>query len=264
MATKKELATTEQGELAMIEQVPDWMKTDGPARGSENVDMNDITLPRLSIIQDLSPQRKKNDAEYIQGAEEGMAFNTVTKELFDKPINLIFVAMIKEWVIWKDRKKGGGFFGAFPSEAQAVAALGELEGNANDYEVVDTQQHYCLLIKDGSTQSAPILEEAVISCQKSTMKMSRQLNTLAKLAGGDRFSRRYQLEVVQDENKAGEQYFNWKVTGKGFVSEPMYKAGEAMYEAVMSGERAVERSDETASKPTEKTVNVDDSIEDDF
>ena len=44
--------------------------------------MDDITIPRVDVLQALSPQRKKTNAEYIEGAEEGMLFNTVTKQLY--------------------------------------------------------------------------------------------------------------------------------------------------------------------------------------
>ena len=250
-------------ELAVNENLPSFLNSDS-SRGSEEVSSQDVSIPRLAIIQDLSPQRKKNDDKYIKGAEEGMSFNTATLELFTGAIGIIPVYFRKEWIIWKDINKGGGFFGSFESEQEAVAGMRDLEGNANEYEIVDTHQHFVLLLKEGSTNDNPILEEAVISCSKSQMKPSRALNTLAKMAGGDRFSRRYKLEVVGDENKAGQAFFNWKFTGQGYVSEAMYKAAEKSYEAIASGQRTV-RQDDPAESSTGQTVDsTADTIEDDF
>lgn len=250
---------TKSNELVEVnETLPSFLKKD-TARGSEQVGSQDVSIPRLSIIQDLSPQRKKNDAKYITGAEEGMAFNTATNELFEGAIGIIPVYFRKEWVIWKDINKGGGFFGSFDSEVAAVAGMKDVEGNANDYEIVDTHQHFVIILKEGSTNDKPIMEEAVISCSKSQMKPSRQLNTLARMAGGDRFSRRYKLEVVSDENKAGQSYFNWKFTGQGFVSEAMYKAAELSYESIASGARTIR---EDAPTPTESSTGQSEKVVD--
>ena len=53
-------------------------------KGLQNVSNDDITIPRLAIIQSGSPQRKKKDEKYIEGAEDGMIFNTVTNEVNEK------------------------------------------------------------------------------------------------------------------------------------------------------------------------------------
>lgn len=256
---KNEIATVDtMFEGAVMDVRPDFLKD--TARGSEQVGVNELTLPRLSIIQDISPQRKKNEPEYIEGATEGMVFNTITHELFPSGVILIPVYMEKEFVIWKDRKKGGGFAGAYPTEAEANAAKCELE-NPNDYEVLDTHQHYCLMVKPGSTMEAPILEEVVVSMSKSQMKVSRNLNTLVNLAGGDRFSKMYASTVVQDENKAGDKFFNWKVLPKGFVSKPMYERAEKTYEAVSSGLRKVER-DASVEKHVDQSTGQGDAADD--
>ena len=107
----------------------------------------------------------------------------------------------------------------------------------------------------------PILEEVVVSMSKSQMKVSRNLNTLVNLAGGDRFSKMYAFTVVQDENKAGDKFFNWKVQPKGFVSKPMYERAEKTYEAVSSGLRKVAR-DVPAEKHVDQSTGQGDAADD--
>ena len=46
--------------------------------GFEEVTSSDIQIPFLRIIQALSPQIKKSDSEFIEGASQGDIFNTVT------------------------------------------------------------------------------------------------------------------------------------------------------------------------------------------
>ena len=235
MTTKNQVAKKEETSLVLDDR-PDWMK-DGN-RGSEEVSSNDITLPRLQIIQDLSPQHKKSKPEYIEGAEVGDFFNTASNELYKSLVNVIPVYFRTEYVIWKDQAAGGGFFGAFDTESEAVKELRNIiEGGEkkDDFEIVDTAVHYVILVKEGSTAAEPIMEQAVISMSKSQQKVSRNWNTMIKMAGGDRFSRLYTLSTVEDQNKAGQEYINWKVKPLGFVSKPMYEFGEQTYESVKSG-----------------------------
>lgn len=258
----KQVAVKQETGLATVDQLPEWMKKGGN-RGSEEVTTNDITLPRLEIIQDLSPQRKKSEPEYIEGAEEGMVFNTVTKELLGDQVLVIPVYFQMQYIIWKDRKKGGGFGGAFPSEAEAIEARKALE-NPEDWAIVDTHVHYVLRLVEGSTMEDPILEEAVISMAKSKAKVSRNWNTLVKLAGGDRFSRMYVMSVVPEKNKNGDAYFNFKVASKGYVSKPMYDAAEMMYEAVRAGQRTVIHEEEKEVNPSAAEPTAVDSEENPF
>lgn len=235
---KNEVATVDSFENAVMQR-PDYMKDAG--RGNEEVNSNDITLPRLQIIQDLSPQHKQNKEEYIEGAKVGQMFNTVTKELYDA-IYFCPVKLVKEFVLWKDRKAGGGFGGAFPTELEAAKARME-QDNPDQWEVVDTDVHYG--IKVSGTPSDPHMEEIVISLSKGTKKASRNLNTLVKLAGGDRFSRLYKVVSVDDLSKNGEDYKNYKFAPMGFAPELVYKRAEEVYEAIEAGLRSVVHADDS-------------------
>lgn len=230
--------------LASDEQ-PKFMQGLDSDRGQEGVGLEDLTIPRLSLIQDLSPQRKKNDPEYIQGAEEGMLFNTVTRELYGERVNFVPCYYRKEFVIWKSQSSGGGFHGAFPTESAAKAEFREQEfGGVVDkkgdpiYEINDTGQQFGLIVsKDGD------MEDIVISMSKTKRKVDRQLNTLIKMAGGDRFSRMYEVAGVGDTNQAGQAYFNYGVSLIGFVNQDIFERAVHLYDAISSGARDVNRDD---------------------
>ena len=51
--------------------------------GFEEVDKDDFQIPFVRILQALSPQLKKSDASYIEGASQGDIFNTVTHQVWD-------------------------------------------------------------------------------------------------------------------------------------------------------------------------------------
>lgn len=241
MPSKKVAVTEDQFPADM----PEFLRDQQSARGNEDVGMDDLTIPRIALIQDLSDQHKKNKDVYIEGAEVGMAFNTVSQRLYGSKLFIVPVYFRKEYVIWKDRKKGGGFSGSFPTLEAAEAERATLE-NPNDYECTDTAQHFVLVVDENGN----VEEDAVISMSKSQMKPSRNLNTQVRMNGGDRFSRVYELSVFEDENKNGDNYQNWSVKTMGFVNEATYKRAEDMYESVRSGARDVSR-DEVESEAVE-------------
>ena len=43
-------------------------------------DSSEMQIPFVRILQAMSPQLKKREAEYIEGSEQGDMFNTVTKQ----------------------------------------------------------------------------------------------------------------------------------------------------------------------------------------
>ena len=223
-------------------------------RGSEEVTIQDITIPRLSMVQDLSPQRKKNNAEYIEGCEEGMLFNTVTNQLYADPVLFVPVYFRLEWLVWKHRDAGGGLQGVCANQEEAVALVaahplaGQMtEKNEPVLEVQDTAQHFGLLLDPNSPAEDPRATEIVVSMSKSQLKPSRQLNSQVRIAGGDRFERYYRLSAAQVDGARGE-YYNWKVEQLGFVSERIFAQAEALYESVVSGKRDVERDDATSEE----------------
>lgn len=222
--------------VTITDQMPDFLRNKSGDRGREEVTAEDLVIPRLELVQSLSPCRKRNDPEYIEGAEEGMMYNNLTRQLFPDGLIVVPVFFKKEWILWKDRKAGGGFRGAFNSEAEAEAAKLTTDDGAQ-CGVTDTSQFYCLAL----TQAGDV-EEIVISMAKSKAKVARKWNSLMRLAGGDSFSRVYQIGAVLETNAKGEDYYNFVVTSAGFPSEAVYRRAEELYEAVASGRKTADRS----------------------
>ena len=72
------------------------------AKGFENMTQEDLALPFLRILGQLSPQVTEGDAKYIANAKPGMIYNTVTSELYDgkkgiKVIPCYYKKYFPEW-----------------------------------------------------------------------------------------------------------------------------------------------------------------------
>ena len=80
-----DIATKQGGALATLDFVQD------SGMGLENIDKGDLALPFLKLLQSGSDETKKKHAKYVDGAEAGMFYNTVTKKLYsgEKGIELI-------------------------------------------------------------------------------------------------------------------------------------------------------------------------------
>ena len=233
MAASKKVVKRSKTAVALSDERPDWAGDTN--RGSEEVGFDDVTIPRLDVIQDLSPQHKKTKPEYIMGAEPGMLFNTVTGVLYGSEVMFVPVYFRKEWVIWKNIKEGGGFRGSHPTQQMAVDALQELD-DADKCDIVDTGQHFGLIVGKGGRT-----EEVVISMSKSKMKASRQLNSMVKIRGGDRFGSAYAIKAIEAQNAAGQDFWNLSVKPLGYVSEEIFKIGESLYNQVKLGQKNVDR-----------------------
>ena len=51
--------------------------------GAQNISQEDLALPFLKILGQLSPEVNKRDGKYVEGAEPGKIINTVTNALYD-------------------------------------------------------------------------------------------------------------------------------------------------------------------------------------
>jgi hypothetical protein len=213
----------------------------GKARGSEDVSGDDIVIPRVELLQALSPEITPGTPEYIEGAKPGQLYNTVTKEIYGD--HIVFCPSIykKEFLAFKKRDvDGGGFVGIFNSEKDAQEAIferAERDGaSSNQFEINEAGQHYGLVINENGS-----VQEACVSMSRTKLKASKEFNTLVRMAGGDRFSRIYTIHSAQESNSKG-RYFNYKV--KYYVDEKgapicsskaLFEKAEKIYNLVSEG-----------------------------
>lgn len=218
--------------------VPDYIRQ-SQGRGSENVEMQDLVIPRIELVQALSYCLEEGGADYIEGAKPGMFYNSVTRELYGPQVVVCPVFFKKQYLCWKDRKKGGGFGGAYDTMQEANERISRETEEQEAWEAIETHQQIVLVVNPDTHETS----EAVLSCARTKQKVSRQWNSLIRVNGFDRFSRIYELFGVDDENSAGEKFKNIGVRYVDFASMPVYKAAEALYNSIASGERAVKIDD---------------------
>jgi hypothetical protein len=100
----RNVTAKKSGSLATLDFVAD------SGMGLENIDKSDLALPFLKLLQSGSDETKKKHAKYVEGAEAGMFYNTVTKKLYngEKGIEVIPVFYRMTYPEWApfERKEG--------------------------------------------------------------------------------------------------------------------------------------------------------------
>lgn len=231
--TRNVPAPTKGNDMVHLQR-PDYLPDEKSqaSRGNEHVGVEDVIIPRLEIVQALSPCKKRSDPQFIDGAEDGMLYNNVTRELYGDEVLLLPVYFRKEYLVWKDRKKhagSDGFRGAYPTAEAAAQRISEADDDDTDLQIIDTAQQFCLLVHGGDR-----IEEVVVSMARSKMKVSRRWNSLIRLAGGDRFSRIYKMTTVEEKGKKGE-FHNFNIEVFGFPAKKLYELAGQKYDQIAKG-----------------------------
>ena len=216
--------------------------------GFENMGADDYALPFLRILSQLSPQVNKRDSKYIDGAEAGMIYNTVTSELYDgeKGINLLPCYYKREFVEWTDRGEGT----AAPVAAKRDATYKDRLPNGNYLE--NTASYFVTIVKgDGSG------ETALITMKSTQLKTSRTWNSMMnsiKLKGANGhftpqpYSHIYNLKTVPQSNDKGT-WFGWNISKVGPVQDKeLYAQAKSFKESISKGDVQTNHGDEDKAK----------------
>ena len=227
-------------------------------KGMEHIGADDLALPFIRILGDLSPQVKKSKAEYVEGAEPGMLFNTVSKELYDgdKGITVVPCYYKREYVEWSDRGEGPGApIAVHPASSDVINtaqrdAMGK-DRLPNGNYLENTASYYVMVLGDDGSA-----ETALITMKSTSLKTSRQWNSMIsgiKLQGTNgkftppMFSHMYQLKTVEMSNKKGT-WSTWSVGKIGPVQDmSIYEQAKSFADSVSKGDvQAKHGSEETA------------------
>lgn len=239
MAKSQAVTASEEPVNALVvtgNTLPDYIQQGGN-RGNEGVGREDLTIPRIEVAQALSKcLDESNEALYIPGAKQGNLYNSLNRRLYGSSVIVVPVTFSKQYLVWKDQKKGGGFKGAYPTEALAREFIAREIPAAEqaDWDAIETAQHLVVIAKANGE-----LEEAMVSMSRTKLKASRQWNSLIRQAGGDRFSRAYELAGVKERNSQNQEYYNLAVRPVGFPSQVLYNKAKMLYEDLQSGDRTI-------------------------
>jgi hypothetical protein len=214
------------------------------AKGLGNIGQQDLALPFLKILGQLSPEVNKRDGKYVEGAEPGMIYNSVSGDLYDgaKGIDVIPAYYKLEYVEWKDRGEGAGGPVAVHDSSSDIMSQTKADANYKDRlpngnYVEKTASHFVIITGDSPTT-------ALISMKSTQLKISRKWNSMMsgiKLKGKNglftpaSFSHIYRLKTTQMSNDKGT-WFGWDVSKAGPITDTgLYQQAKTFSESISKG-----------------------------
>ena len=231
------------------------MFEDDASQGLGNISQQDLALPFLKILGQLSPEVNKRDGKHVEGAEPGMIFNSVTGDLYDgvKGIDVIPAFYKLEYVEWKDRGEGPGAPVMVHDSSSDIMSQTKPDANYKDRlpngnYVEKTASHFVIITGDSP-------QTALISMKSTQLKISRKWNSLMmglKLQGKNglftppTYSHIYNLSTVQMSNDKGT-WFGWEVEKMGPVTD------KAIYDMAKSFAMSVGKGEVEAKHGSEET-----------
>ena len=221
-------------------------------QGAQNISQEDLALPFLKILGQLSPEVNKRDGKYVEGAEPGKIINTVTNDLYDT-IDIIPCHYKRQYIEWQDR---GASSGAPVAIHEADSDIISQTTRGKDYKdrlpngnyLDNTANHFVLFCGDNPGT-------ALISMKSTQLKVSRKWNSMMmgiKMQGKNglftppTYSHIYNLKTVQMSNDKGT-WFGWEVSKVGPVEDQgVYTIAKSFADQVGKGNVEVKHgSDES-------------------
>ena len=228
-------------------------------QGAQNMSQEDLALPFLKVLGQLSPEVNKRDGKYVEGAEPGKIINTVSNELYDS-INVLPVFYKRQYVEWQDRGTSTGAPVAIHEADSDIVSQTTRDKSFKDRlpsgnYLENTANHFVILLGDSPTT-------ALISMKATQLKVSRKWNSMMlgiKMQGKNglftppTYSHIYNLKTVQMSNDKGT-WFGWDVSKVGPVSDKgVYDIAKTFAERVGKGE--IQAKPETQEE-TKRTLNL--------
>lgn len=252
---------------AMVE-IPDSF-SDFAGQGLEDLSKDDLAIPFLSILQSGSPQVKRSDGEYVEGAAEGMLFNTVTKEVIDPiktPVIVVAAAYERHFVEWRLRENGGGFIKQHPADPAILATCIRDEKSRdilpNGNQLNDTRTFYVMVIKDGMPSPAVI---TMTSTQIRKAKQWLMQQSLLKLKRADgtaytppMFAAKWRVSTVPESNDRGS-WMGLAFSNEGYLAgpkDPVFVAAMDFHKSIAAGTVQADLSKQAADPVTEDDKDI--------
>lgn len=248
-----ELVKTQNNELLATEVV------DAPL-GFEDEEAADMIIPRVKMVQSLSPERKE------KLADEGDIINSLTKERLNGK-KFIPVFKFNSNILWKDRSEGGGIAchardGRFATLANgqklacAICRKCEFDNTKTGRDALPTCTKYINFFGFFEGERMPI----ILSFAKTNFKEGKKLYSLAKVTMQNMWNFGYTLEA-KEQAKNGNEWYIIDVAPAGATSDEDRAFGMELFKSFRNSNLVYDMEEGTAdtssSNVSEPTISAD-------
>lgn len=273
MATKaKAKPAAKSTAVAKVEKgLPAFLNNYKGPTGTEGIESEDITIPRIKIGQSMSEEVKAGDIA------EGALFLNVTGQVLAEPgdkLPFVLLARSKEYILWNPREDGGGILARAkpvqtkdgtryawdkPNQTFEVKVGGKVkvkwktgkfidEDGLGDWgsEIPgDKESGIAATAHHNFVVALPTLGGlvAALSLSRSGTKKAKDFNAVLKLGGRvPVFARKFTMTTVDEKNDKGA-FKNFSIKPDGFVDEKDFAGYQQMAEGFSNMNYSVDHSD---------------------
>ncbi len=195
--------------------------------GNDQVTSDDIQIPRIKILHQLSPECEDGGPQHVEGAKAGQYLNTVTNETYNELL-VVNVYFERQFVAFRKREHSGGLVGTYKSEAEAIE---DINANAEEdlakIDINESIRHALLLLdSDGN-----VVSPATMDLTGSRLSVSKNWNSNILMKCGDsldRFAIVWKLGAKRMKNAKGS-WHNPTFEFAGYCDEALYAKAKETY-----------------------------------
>jgi hypothetical protein len=211
----------------------------------------DLTIPRLTILQALSPQLNKVKPEYMKGAMAGQICDGAVQQTWDDAIEFVPVHYKVQWLEWAPRSSGKGLVAIHDNDdCMRDCTKDDRNRNVNvaGNLIVETAMFIGFNLSAGGRR-------CFISMTSTQRKKAKKWLDLAvseriKNAQGIEFVpplfyRSYTLSVIPESNNDGD-WFGWKLERSktlpelGALGQKIFSEAVILRESIQAGREKID------------------------
>lgn len=252
MATKKEVAATVDVKppVNLDELAGDIGDFEGAGVSTK---AEDNLIPIVTLLQDLSPQVKERNPEYVEGAKPGM--------FYIKSLGLLFSEFqfqpchfVSKWNEWVPRDSGGGLVDSFESlPTDAVETVNDkgkkVWRSARGNDLIETRYHAGFLSVDGQRIPA-VLPFSSTGHTVSRSWMVMMNNAIIQGKKAPSWFKNYTIKARLKQKNNQEWFMSEIVDGEWVVEKDLREQGKTLHIAMIAGEKHIDQSTEDATTST--------------
>lgn len=233
--------------------------------GLENVQAKDLMIPRLGILQTLSPQVNPKKPEFIEGAKVGQICDLGMGEIIDPPCLFLPVHYNTVWVEWFPRATGKGL-AAIHNDDKILQIAKENEKRQmvlpNGNILQDTRQFFGINVSAGWRKT--FLPFVSTQIKKAKKWITFATGEKVMRPDGSEFTpplfyRLYGLTSVEESNSQGDWY-GWKIAPGQKLQEvengrSLFELAAAFRKQIIAGDIKVDLGDAVEEANQQESSN---------
>ena len=243
------MATKRKSDLAPVEQKSNLPATDDlealmrqhAGEGLDTIGVDDLLIPRLTILQGMSPQIAQGRPEFDPNARAGQIYDVGMKEGYPDGITVVFAYSTRAWNEWAPRHTGRGIVQRHDSPLILQNCKPGENGQPtlpNGNTIVDTMEFYLLnLSARGRKSFIPMTSTQIKEAKRINNYVSEEIeDAQGNVYRPPIYYRTYRLSTVSTSNAKGT-WFLWKAEKGAKLSE--VGGGAKLFETVRSFREAL-------------------------